>query len=100
MIRRRPELYDRALAEVDTAVWVPSVEIMEVLPAEVRVREATRVLGLAKIRDREADVRTWSAYLGWPEASAALDVALRSGDADERAHGDITSDLAVAACHS
>ena len=32
-------------------------------------------------------MRVWSAYLAWPEASAALEVALRSGDADERAHG-------------
>lgn len=84
---RRGELYDRALAEVDTAVQVPAAEIMEVLPAAVRIREATRVLGLARIREREAEVRTWSAYLAWPEASGALGVALRSGDADERAHG-------------
>ncbi|MDG4786624.1 hypothetical protein O7626_11895 [Micromonospora sp. WMMD1102] len=84
---RRGELYDRALAETDPAVLVPAGEIMEVLPVAVRIREATRVLGLARIREREAEVRTWSAYLAWPEASAALEVALRSGDADERAHG-------------
>ncbi|TDC73280.1 hypothetical protein E1193_25835 [Micromonospora sp. KC606] len=84
---RRGELYDRALAEVDTAALVPAAEIMEVLPAAVRVREATRVLGLAKIQEREAEVRAWRAYLAWPDASAALDVALRSGNADERAHG-------------
>ncbi|MBO4205894.1 hypothetical protein [Micromonospora echinofusca] len=84
---RRGELYDRALAEVDTAVRVPAPEIMEVLPAAVRIREATRVLGLPRIREQEAEVRTWSAYLGWPEASVALDVALRSGDAEERARG-------------
>ncbi|GIG88083.1 HEAT repeat domain-containing protein [Plantactinospora endophytica] len=84
---RRGELYDRALAEVDTAVLVPDAAIMEVLPAAVRIREATRVLGLARIREREAEVRVWSAYLAWPDASSALDVAVRSGDADERAHG-------------
>ncbi|WP_422774006.1 hypothetical protein ACN28C_14630 [Plantactinospora sp. WMMC1484] len=84
---RRGELYDRALADADTAVLVPAAEIMEVLPAVVRIREATRVLGLARIRERESEVRTWSAYLAWPDASAALDAALRSGDADERAHG-------------
>ncbi|WNM38851.1 hypothetical protein RMN56_27565 [Micromonospora halotolerans] len=84
---RRGELYDRALAEVDTAAQVPAAEVMEVLPAAVRVREATRVLGLARIREWEAEVRGWSAYLAWPDASAALDVALRSGDADERAQG-------------
>ncbi|MGS2617459.1 hypothetical protein ACVCAH_23475 [Micromonospora sp. LZ34] len=84
---RRGELYDRALAEVDKAALVPAAEVMEVLPTAVRIREATRVLGLARIREREAEVRCWSAYLAWPDASAALDVALRSGDADERAHG-------------
>jgi hypothetical protein len=84
---RRGELYDRALTEVDTAVLIPAAEIMEVLPAAVRIREATRVLGLSKTREREAEVRTWSAYLAWPDASAALDVALGSGDADERARG-------------
>ncbi|MGC3862386.1 hypothetical protein ACPSM1_19635 [Micromonospora chersina] len=84
---RRGELYDRALAEADTAVLLPSAEVMEVLPAAVRIREATRVLSLARIRERETEVRSWSAYLAWPDASMALEVALRSGDADERAHG-------------
>ncbi|SCG39693.1 hypothetical protein [Micromonospora coxensis] len=84
---RRGELYDRAVAEVDTAALTPGAEVMEVLPAAVRIREARRVLGLARIREREAEVRGWSAYLAWPDASAALDVALRSGDAGERAHG-------------
>ncbi|MEV4481435.1 hypothetical protein [Micromonospora coxensis] len=84
---RRGELYDRAMAEVDTAALVPAAGVMQVLPAAVRVREARRVLGLARTREREAEVRVWSAYLDWPDASAALDVALRSGDADERTHG-------------
>ncbi|MEV0213200.1 hypothetical protein [Micromonospora sp. NPDC050695] len=84
---RRGELYDRAMAEVDTAVLIPAAEIMEVLPAAVRIREARRVLGLTKIQEHEAEVRLWSAYLAWPDASAALDVALRSGDADDRGHG-------------
>ncbi|WBB93448.1 hypothetical protein [Verrucosispora sp. WMMC514] len=84
---RRADLYDRALSEVDTAMLIPAAEIMEVLPAAIRIREARRVLGLARIQEREAEVRLWSAYLAWPDASAALDVALRSGDADERAHG-------------
>ncbi|MFI2711312.1 hypothetical protein ACH495_14415 [Micromonospora sp. NPDC018662] len=84
---RRGELYDLALADTDTTLLVPAAEVMDVLPAAVRVREATRVLSLPRIREREADVRAWSAYLPWPDASAALDVALRSGDADERAAG-------------
>ncbi|MEV4706086.1 hypothetical protein [Actinoplanes sp. NPDC049316] len=84
---RRGELYDRAMAEVDTGSLIPAAEIMEVLPAAVRIREATRVLGLAKTQEREAQVLAWSAYLAWPDASVVLEAALRSGDADERASG-------------
>ncbi|MGW4461835.1 hypothetical protein [Micromonospora sp. NPDC004704] len=84
---RRAELYDLAVADADTAALIPAAEIMEVLPVAIRIREATRVLALAKTREWEAEVRTWSAYLAWPEASEALNVALRSGEADERAHG-------------
>ena len=84
---RRGQLYDRALAGVDTTALIPAAEIMDVLPTAVRIREATRVLGLATTRERESEVRTWSSYLAWPDASAALEAALRSGDADERTHG-------------
>ena len=84
---RRGQLYDRAMAEVDTASLIPAAEIMAVLPAAVRIREATRVLGMAKTRQWEAEVRSWSAYLAWPQASVALEAALGSGEAEERAHG-------------
>jgi hypothetical protein len=82
---RRGALYDGALAEVNTATRVPPTEVMEALPAAVRIREATRVLGLPHIREREELVRYWSSFLAWPDASAALADALRSGDAGERA---------------
>ncbi|SCG72672.1 hypothetical protein [Micromonospora humi] len=82
---RRAELYDLAMAEVDTTALTPAAEVMAVLPAPVRIREATRMLARPRIREREADVRAWSAYLDWPDASAALAATLRSGDADERA---------------
>jgi uncharacterized membrane protein YgcG len=81
---RRGVIYDRALAGTDTTELVPAGPVMEVLPAAVRLREATRVLGLARTREREDRVVTWSAYLAWPEASAVLDRALRSGKAEER----------------
>ncbi|WP_067498696.1 hypothetical protein [Actinoplanes sp. TFC3] len=82
---RRGELYDAALAEVDTAVLVPTPQVIEVLPAAVRIREATRVLGLKQTRDEEWLVLLWSSFLAWPEAAAALESALRSSDAEERA---------------
>ncbi|WP_033337510.1 hypothetical protein [Catenuloplanes japonicus] len=83
----RTALYDLAMTGMHTATWTPVDAIMEVLPRAARIREATRMLGLPRIREREAAVQTWSAYLAWPEASAALEGALRSGDADERAAG-------------
>ncbi|MCW3842853.1 hypothetical protein ONA70_22390 [Micromonospora yasonensis] len=82
---RRGALYDGALAEVNTATRVPPTEVMEALPAAVRIREANRVLGLPNIREREDSVRYWSSFLSWPEASAEMADALRSGDAGERA---------------
>ncbi|MFI5495162.1 hypothetical protein [Actinoplanes sp. NPDC051859] len=80
---RRGELYDAA----GVAAQVPAARVMEVLPAAVRIREARRVLASARVQEREAEVRVWSAHLDWAEASAALEGALRSGDAGERAHG-------------
>ena len=82
---RRGDLYDAALADVDTAARVPAPVVVEVLPAAIRHREAARVLGLPAIREREAHVHQWSAFLPWPEAVAALEPALRSGDAEVRA---------------
>ncbi|MDR7326893.1 hypothetical protein J2S44_007143 [Catenuloplanes niger] len=85
--RRRGELYDLAMADVDTSVFVPAPGVLEVLPAAVRIREATRVLTLPRIREHEAQVWAWSSYLAWPDARAALETALRSGDADARSSG-------------
>ncbi|MDI6100827.1 hypothetical protein QLQ12_19635 [Actinoplanes sp. NEAU-A12] len=84
---RRGGLYDAALADVDTATRIPPSRVMDVLPAAVRFREAARVLALPAVREHESQVREWSAYLPWPEASAALEPAIRSGDATVRAAG-------------
>ncbi|MFG1718591.1 hypothetical protein ACGFLT_19430 [Micromonospora chalcea] len=84
---RRAELYDGALADTDTTALLPGAAVMEVLPSEVRAREAARVLTLPAVREREEQVRFWSAYLPWPAASASASAALRSGDADDRADG-------------
>ncbi|MGC4897263.1 hypothetical protein [Micromonospora sp. DT31] len=84
---RRAELYDAALADTDPTALLPETQVMEVLPAAVRVREAARVLTLPGVREREPAVWFWSAYLPWPQASTAVGPALRSGDAEERAQG-------------
>lgn len=95
---RRGRLYDLALADVDTTAYVPPFDVMAVLPSAVRIREATRVLGLPRTRAEESRVRWWSAYLAWPDACAALESALRAGDATERANGYAL--LVAAACRS
>ena len=82
---RRGALYDGALAEVDTTARLVATQVMEVLPAAVRIREATRILGLPTTRQDETQVRYWSSFLAWPAASAALADALASGNAGERA---------------
>jgi hypothetical protein len=81
---RRTELYEAALTEVDTAGWDPAHEVVGVLPAAARIAAVTRLLSRDKIRT-EPEILTWSSYLGWPEAAAALESGLRSGDAEDRA---------------
>ncbi|MBB4750710.1 hypothetical protein [Actinoplanes lobatus] len=84
---RRGAVYDAALADVDTGKRVPVVREMEVLPAAIRIREARRILALPVIRDDEAQALTWSSFLDFPAASAALESAIRAGDAGVRARG-------------
>ncbi|MEV6304672.1 hypothetical protein AB0M02_35045 [Actinoplanes sp. NPDC051861] len=84
---RRGEIYDAAMSDVDTKTLIPAVEVMEALPAAIRIREAARLLTLPDIIEQEAKVRQWSAYLAWPDAKAALTATLASGDAGERADG-------------
>ncbi|WP_229075839.1 hypothetical protein [Actinoplanes sp. DH11] len=84
---RRGELYDASLTGIDTSVRVPTPLVVSVLPVAVRIREATRVLGLPEIQGREELRYAWSAYLGWPEASAALEPVVRAGNAEVRARG-------------
>ncbi|MGC4790657.1 hypothetical protein ACLQ22_22860 [Micromonospora sp. DT178] len=82
---RRGGLYDAVFADVDTAARIPDAPLMEVLPHAWREREARRVLALDDVRHDEAQVRSWSALLPWPAASAALTPALRAADARDRA---------------
>ncbi|MFG1889251.1 hypothetical protein ACGFIR_15450 [Micromonospora sp. NPDC049051] len=82
---RRGELYDAVFADVETATRIPDASLLEVLPHAWREREARRVLTLDEVRHDEARVRSWSALLPWPAASAALTPALRAADAHDRA---------------
>ncbi|MEU8327502.1 hypothetical protein [Micromonospora sp. NPDC048839] len=82
---RRGALYDTVHADVETAAEIPDPRLIEVLPRAWRGREARRVLALDRIRHDAAAVRSWSSFLPWPEALAALGPALGAGDAHDRA---------------
>ncbi|MER7890020.1 hypothetical protein ABTX15_09375 [Micromonospora sp. NPDC094482] len=84
---RRGHLYDAVLADLERANDVPDTALVEVLPRAWREREARRVLTLDRVRRDEAAVRTWSAFLPWPEASQALSPSLRAADAPDRTAG-------------
>ncbi|MFI1993703.1 hypothetical protein [Actinoplanes sp. NPDC020271] len=82
---RRAAIYRASLAEVDTARHIPAYGVLDLLPAADRATEARRMLGLDKVRQSEEWTLDLGAYLPWPEAAASQEVALRSGDAGERA---------------
>ncbi|WP_229830517.1 hypothetical protein [Actinoplanes ianthinogenes] len=82
---RRGVIYDAGLAEQDTSRFVPDHGVLELLPAAIRVREVRRLLALDEVARREQRVLDLSAFLDWPEAAAAQETAVRSGDAGERA---------------
>ncbi|WIM94228.1 hypothetical protein ACTOB_006233 [Actinoplanes oblitus] len=82
---RRGTIYDAGLAEQDTSRFVPDRATLDLLPAAVRVREVRRLLALDEVARQEQQVLDLSAYLDWPAAAAAQEVAVRSGDAGERA---------------
>ncbi|WBB80585.1 hypothetical protein O7606_04130 [Micromonospora sp. WMMD882] len=83
----RGALYDAAHADVDTDRVPPNPALVAALPYAWREREARRALTLDVVRLHEASVRTWSALLPWPEASAALAPALRAADPQDRSAG-------------
>ncbi|GID69202.1 hypothetical protein Acy02nite_70830 [Actinoplanes cyaneus] len=82
---RRAAIYRASLAEVDAERHIPAYEVLDLLPAADRAREARRLLSLDRVRADEAWTLDLSAYLDWPEAAASQETALRSGDAGERA---------------
>ncbi|GLW33075.1 hypothetical protein [Actinoplanes regularis] len=82
---RRGAIYQAALADVDTERFMPAYDVLELLPAADRAREARRLIGLDRVRRDEEWTLDLSAYLEWPEAAAAQEAALRAGDAGTRA---------------
>ncbi|GGV08359.1 hypothetical protein GCM10010182_29620 [Actinomadura cremea] len=83
----RGALFDAAMRGVDLATAVLGDELLEVLPREVRVREARRMLGLRAVADHPVQVRQVTAFLPFEEARPVLAELTRRPDADERAAG-------------
>ncbi|WP_232344101.1 hypothetical protein [Actinoplanes awajinensis] len=82
---RRPALYDAVLAEQDPDRSRTRHDLLDLLPANTRVLEARRMLTVDTVRADEDLTLQVSAYLDWPSASAALEVATRAGDPGVRA---------------
>jgi hypothetical protein len=86
--RRRAAFFDRVLASLGKQDdGIRDQDVLALLPHAVRAREAARTLSQPWAGENEAAIRTWSVYLSWPQARAALQGALHSGDAEERAQG-------------
>ncbi|WP_255657527.1 hypothetical protein [Actinoplanes sp. L3-i22] len=82
---RRAAIYQASLADVDPARHIPAYEVLELLPAADRIREVRRMLALDRVRQSEEWTLDLTAYLAWPDVVASEEIALRSGDAGERA---------------
>ncbi|MBC6462877.1 hypothetical protein, partial [Actinomadura sp. HBU206391] len=85
--RRRPDLYDAAMAGFDRGRAEVSDQILEVLPAARRAAEAGRMLGLRHVRDHPDRVMAITAFLPYDEAEPTLALRTRARDAGERADG-------------
>ncbi|WP_034516101.1 hypothetical protein [Actinomadura rifamycini] len=83
----RGALFDTAMRGVDLTAAVLGDALLDVLPRDVRVREARRMLGLRAVADDPAQVRRVTAFLPFEEARPVLAELIRRPDAEERAAG-------------
>ncbi|MEV5830356.1 hypothetical protein AB0L25_32805 [Spirillospora sp. NPDC052242] len=85
--RQRGALFDTAMRGVDLTAAVLDDPLLDVLPRDVRVREARRMLGLRAVADHPDQVRRVTAHLPFEEARPVLAELTRRPDAEERAAG-------------
>ncbi|MFD0904784.1 hypothetical protein [Actinomadura sediminis] len=83
----RGALFDTAMRGFDLTTAVLGDALLDVLPRDVRVREARRTLGLRAVADRPAQVRQVTAHLPFEEARPVLAELTRRPGAEERAAG-------------
>ncbi|MBE1537504.1 hypothetical protein [Actinomadura algeriensis] len=83
----RGELFAAAMRGVDLTTAELGDDLLDVLPREVRVREARRMLGLRAVADVPHRVRQVTAFLPFEEARPVLDEPTRRPDANERGSG-------------
>ena len=85
--RDREELFTRAMSDVDRSRSQPDAEVLEVLPARLRVAEARRALTLEAVRQSEALTLRYIAHLPWAEAQEPLLAATRQAGVADRIAG-------------
>ncbi|MFC4045939.1 hypothetical protein ACFO1B_46640 [Dactylosporangium siamense] len=85
--RDREELFTRAMSDVDRSRSLPDPEVLEVLPAGLRVAEARRALTLEAVRQSEPSTLRFTAHLPWAEAEAPLLAATRQAGVADRIAG-------------
>ncbi|QFG20607.1 hypothetical protein [Actinomadura sp. WMMB 499] len=83
----RGALFDAAMRGVDLTAAVHDDALLDVLPRDVRVREARRMLGLRAVADHPLQVRQVTAFLPFEEARPVLIELTRRPDAEERGAG-------------
>ncbi|WP_024936046.1 hypothetical protein [Actinomadura welshii] len=84
---RRAAVFDAAMRGVDLGTAELGEPLLDVLPREVRTREARRMLGLRRVAASPERVRSVTAFLPFEEARPVLEELTRRPDADERATG-------------
>jgi hypothetical protein len=85
--RERAELFTRAMSDVDSSRSQPDHEVLEVLPAALRVAQARRALTLEAVRQSESATLWYTAHLPWAEAEEPLLAATRQARAADRVTG-------------
>ncbi|WP_083733510.1 hypothetical protein [Actinomadura sp. CNU-125] len=83
----RAEIFEAAMRGVDLTTAEFGDDLLDVLPRDVRVREARRMLGLRAVGDVAQRVRQMTAFLPFEEARPVLAELTRRPDADERGAG-------------
>ncbi|MFI0444198.1 hypothetical protein [Actinomadura sp. 6N118] len=84
---RREQVFELVMTGVDRGAMELNTELLDVLPAAARVREARRMLELRRVAHTPARYWEIASYLPYDEAFPILKALTERQDADERATG-------------